>query len=414
MTGIEQRYHNAGIFRAAIDAPPDRRLRAYLPRPSEIKNLLGPRIREIGRNYGAVQLLATGLQSIEGQDGELTNMTLFGSRGEEHVHHHYAFWHGGEQDIERDAVIGILQECPGMYFDLNCGCSNCRDRVVKDVFDADANAAILISYAPETTREERRSVGQGVLESLGVREVRHLLTPRFERDCSLQFELKRQKKLHDVYVAPDNKVYIRTHDMPVSFTDGEPAQMLVFQEQSFDERHGFDQKNKTHYVLVYGDIHNSERPPVARYHSSCKTAEHGGNACDCRMQREKTIELIRNNGSGIFIYADEEGMNLGAVNKFWQTHFTLGEIGDVYAARDILDMPRDVRTYSLIDVVRRSLGLQNIVLASNNRSKKRAFELHGVEVVASNHLIPDYSRLAAQATADVHAKIDSGNYEKFT
>ncbi len=207
---------------------------------------------------------------------------------------------------------------------------------------------------------------------------------------------------------------MKSHDMPVRFIDGDFARMIVYEEQPLSERRSYGQKIKRHYVLIYGDIHDPNKPPIARYHSSCKTAEHGGNACDCRLQREKTLQMIREHGSGILIYADEEGMGLGAVNKFWQTHITISESGDIYKARDLLDMPSDVRTYGLIDVLHRDLRINRVSLASNNRGKKQAFEVFGVEVVESMHLRADYDKLAKQARADILAKIASGRYDDFT
>lgn len=405
-------YEKAGIFRNAVDAPTDDRLgTAWLPDPREVSQHQGH--DRIGQEYGPVQLLATGLQVITDQDGDLTRMTLFGSQGRKNSLHHYAFWYGSERERRRDAVLGVIQECPGMYFDLECGCSQCRDRVVKNVFDIDADAAVLVSYDPETERKERLPVAKGMFEALGLAEVRHLTTPYFQENCNLQQKLHSERSLHEVSYAPDGKVFIKSHDVNVKFRDGVPARMLIYEELPLEEKRGYGQKVKRHHVLVYGDIHDSGKPPIARYHSSCKTAEHGGNACDCRIQRERTLQMIREHGCGFLIYADEEGMNLGAVNKFWQTHITLGETGDIYKARDMLDMPRDVRTYGLIDVVRRDLHIERVSLASNNRKKKEAFEHNGVEVVSSMHLKADYSLLAPQAQADVLAKVNSGRYDNF-
>ncbi len=403
-------YEKSGMYRSAVDFAVDDDGMAFLPRSGEIVNQQG--IERIGEQFGVVQILATGLQSTEGEDHP-QKMTLFASRGKDNHLHHYAFWYGSERERQREMLIGTIQECPGMYFNLDCGCSQRRDHVVSSVFHQDADASLLLSFDPETTTPYRLPVARGVFEALGIRDVQYLQTNP-EYGCDLQRRLTTERSLHQVFYTPDGRIVVKSHDMPVRFIDGDFARMIVYEEQPLSERRSYGQKIKRHYVLIYGDIHDPNKPPIARYHSSCKTAEHGGNACDCRLQREKTLQMIREHGSGILIYADEEGMGLGAVNKFWQTHITISESGDIYKARDLLDMPSDVRTYGLIDVLHRDLRINRVSLASNNRGKKQAFEVFGVEVVESMHLRADYDKLAKQARADILAKIASGRYDDFT
>ncbi len=107
-------------------------------------------IERIGEQFGVVQILATGLQSTEGEDHP-QKMTLFASRGKDNHLHHYAFWYGSERERQREMLIGTIQECPGMYFNLDCGCSQRRDHVVSSVFHQDADASLLLSFDPETT-----------------------------------------------------------------------------------------------------------------------------------------------------------------------------------------------------------------------------------------------------------------------
>lgn len=401
-------YEQAGIFRKAVDAAFDEAGRPYLPAILEINN--HPDVKKIGQDFGGVQLLATGLQAIHGRT-ELSPMKVFGSQGENDPLHHYSF-QTTEQMDKRNTLVGVLQECPGMYFDLACGCSEHRDDAVNHVFHRDADAAVLLSFDPETMTKERQHVARGVFESIGLKEINRENLLNYATNCSLRNQLLQQKPLNEVFYTTDG-VYIKSHDIDVRFRDGNPARLIVYEEQPHQNRKGFNQKVKRHYVLVVGDIHNPDNPPIARYHSSCKTAEHGGNACDCRFQREKTLEMIRKHGCGILIYADEEGMNLGAINKSWQTNITLGDMGDIFQARDRLDMPRDVRTYGLIEVLRRDLNLSEVMLASNNCGKIDAFHKHGIEVVQSLHLPADNLPLAIQAHNDRNAKIASGYYHEY-
>ncbi|MCX8009019.1 MAG: hypothetical protein N3A54_04955 [Patescibacteria group bacterium] len=406
-------YETSGLFRGAIDAAGNENGNPLLPR-GEIMHQ--PGIHKVGEEHGAVQILATGRQTLE-IFHEPIGMILFASPNSENPLHHYAFLHEGKPDNNRDMVIGVIHECPGMYFNLDCGCSKKRDHVVEATFGNHPDAACLISFDPETPTNEKTQTLQGIFDSLRIRELKHLRKD-MGKECDLQRRLQSERTIHQVFFSCDGRVFVKTHDMKVQFADNksesrEDARLVVYEEQPRDLKHGYSQKKKIHYVLVYGDIHNPEKPPIARYHSSCKTAEHGGNACDCRIQREATLRLIREHGSGVLIYADEEGMGLGAVAKFWQTHITIGKAGNIYQARDMLDMPWDVRTYSLIEIIRRDLKIQSIILASNNREKASAFDQHGIEVRGIVPLTTNSLRLAPQAIHDIQAKIASGRYNKY-
>src|SRR5438034_3849464 len=84
-------------------------------------------------------------------------------------------------------------------------------------------------------------------------------------------------------------------DLPTSFG---PFRMMAF-ECEID--------NETHVALVYGKI-DPEKPVLVRVHSHCLTGDVFSSVqCQCRVQMEKSMELIAGEGSGVLLYMHQTG-----------------------------------------------------------------------------------------------------------
>lgn len=413
-TRIRNVYLRPTMVRGAVDFTPDKQGRAWIPDSQELLNL--PATSLIGNEYGPVVVLADGMQSVEFQPGELSKIRVFGNGRSDEPLHHYAFWHGKPKELESNAYVGVVQQCPGMLFDLSCGCSACRDHTVAEIYSSDADAGVIISFDVFTDPKQKYALGRNMLESVGLKNVqrlvRHTDNDPLEQDCYLRSQLLYEPMRPEIYFGHNNRPYLKTHDLAVFFKDGEPARLIVLREPPKDERLGFNRTWKTYFILVIGDI--EKKTPVMRYHSECITADHGSNACDCNEQREKALKYMRENGSGIFIHAPEDGMDLGKVAKLHQTMLTLGGVTNLLEAREhYLGIPQDLRDYQTIDIVRKMTGVTKAMLASNNESKRRNFERNGIEIVGTYPMVPDYSRLSPRALVDAVAKVNSGNYKQY-
>jgi 3,4-dihydroxy 2-butanone 4-phosphate synthase / GTP cyclohydrolase II len=135
-----------------------------------------------------------------------------------------------------------------------------------------------------------------------------------------------------------------------------------------------------HVALVHGDIAGA--PPVlVRVHSECLTGDALGSLrCDCGAQRERALEMIRDEGRGVFLYMRQEGRGIGLSNKLRAYH--LQDQGlDTVEANLRLGFKPDERDYGIGAQVLADLGLHAIRLLTNNPTKRVGLGAYGLEVV---------------------------------
>lgn len=381
--------------------------KALLPQRSGLAVL--PDYRRIGEEHGNVVYLARGAQMVASQPGELEAMDLWASWNNVHGPlRHITYSHGTQYEQKDRALVQMDILCPGGYFDLDCGCGHHKDSHIQNLYGSDASAAAYISLDTYTLPGESRETMQSILDGMGIKNIGYS-QPDIAFVCGTRQELLKPSSVQEVYFGLSGKTYFKTHDIAVTFRGGNPARLMVIEEPVVEERNGYNQRPKRHYVFVYGDIQHNV--PVVRYHSACITAELGGNGCDCHHQLQTTLSYIQDNGAGVIIYADEEGMDLGLAPKFAQTMYTGHGVTDLLSAREIeLGMPGDLRNYDLIGAVRQATGLTQARVASNNLSKYAAFERNGVLIIGTCPIEAQTSLLASQALPDIEAKKQSGRY----
>jgi GTP cyclohydrolase II len=131
-------------------------------------------------------------------------------------------------------------------------------------------------------------------------------------------------------------------------------------------------------------------PTVLRLHSSCLFGEafHGVD-CDCGQQLAMGLSTILDE-DGLLVYFYEEGRGVGLRKKMEAIKLQQELNIDTATAYERLGLKRDPRTYMVASsIVKHVLGDgAEVILLSNNPSKRAALEENGVHVLAMRPLIP--------------------------
>ena len=134
-----------------------------------------------------------------------------------------------------------------------------------------------------------------------------------------------------------------------------------------------------HLALVKGDV-SGKSDVVMRIHSSCITGDiFGSLRCDCREQLIGAAEYIEKVGTGVVIYAFQEGRGIGLINKLKAYYLQEGGL-DTVEANLALGLPEDSRNYDFVKFILDDLKIQSVVLITNNPDKQTQLENLGVNV----------------------------------
>lgn len=133
-------------------------------------------------------------------------------------------------------------------------------------------------------------------------------------------------------------------------------------------------------ALVAGTI-TPEEPVLVRVHSQCATGDALGSLrCDCGMQLRQAMKMVREAGTGIILYLNQEGRGIGLMNKM--RAYELQDDGlDTVEANHRLGLGADQRNYGFGCQVLKDLGAHKVRLLTNSPIKTESLSIYGLELV---------------------------------
>ncbi len=158
---------------------------------------------------------------------------------------------------------------------------------------------------------------------------------------------------------------------PVPLRDVGMAEFAVF-------RGGVAQRDQV--AVIVGNPDLAGIVPV-RVHSSCLTGDlFGSLKCDCGDQLRHGLRTLKELGSGILLYLDQEGRGTGIAAKM-RAYGYQHEGLDTIDADAQLGFGADERRYGSAVAMLRALGVQRIQLLTNNPTKVQHLRNAGIEVL---------------------------------
>ena len=160
--------------------------------------------------------------------------------------------------------------------------------------------------------------------------------------------------------------------------------------------------------FVFGDIQNTV--PLVRIHSACLFGEAFHSIhCDCKFQLYSSMEKIVEYGSGVVVYAFDEGRGIGLEQKVMAMSIQEKEGCDTVEAFKKLGLEYpDYRSHKVEALALKDLNINtNIKLISGNPNKKKAIEDVGIKVV---ELISFITSLSKDALNERKVKIEKLGY----
>lgn len=145
--------------------------------------------------------------------------------------------------------------------------------------------------------------------------------------------------------------------------------------------HAFEdpQTGQEHVALSMGQLDDGA-PVLMRVHSECLTGDGFGSLrCDCGPQLEAALQKIAEAGRGVILYLRQEGRGIGLVNKV-RAYALQDQGADTVEANEQLGFAPDLREYDMCEDMLRHLGIQRVLLMTNNPLKVAALQQHGIEV----------------------------------
>ena len=137
-----------------------------------------------------------------------------------------------------------------------------------------------------------------------------------------------------------------------------------------------------HVAIVIGDAAQWPEAVPVRLHSSCLTGDlFGSLRCDCGEQLRRGVAAINAQGGGVLLYLSQEGRGIGLANKL-RAYGLQDEGLDTIDADQVIGFSKDERDFRVAHEMLDQLGVQKVLLLTNNPSKVEALHHAGINVVA--------------------------------
>ncbi|MFV0462129.1 MAG: 3,4-dihydroxy-2-butanone-4-phosphate synthase [Nostocoides sp.] len=155
----------------------------------------------------------------------------------------------------------------------------------------------------------------------------------------------------------------------------------------------------------------NDGPPLVRVHSECLTGDALGSLrCDCGAQLETAMARVAAEGGAVIYLRGHEGRGVGLAEKL--RAYALQDRGlDTVDAQVELGLPVDARDYAAAAAIITDLGLDEVVLLTNNPAKVAGLSDLGLTITPEPLRTPpvatnaDYLRTKAERLG--HALADS-------
>lgn len=135
-----------------------------------------------------------------------------------------------------------------------------------------------------------------------------------------------------------------------------------------------------HLALVMGQW-EPEEPILVRIHSECLTGDvFESLRCDCGEQIRKALDMIGDEGKGVFLYMRQEGRGIGLHNKIRAYHLQDNGM-DTIQANEELGFASDQRYYGIGAQMLADLKVKRMRHLTNNPEKVIGVSGYGLEIV---------------------------------
>lgn len=190
--------------------------------------------------------------------------------------------------------------------------------------------------------------------------------------------------------------------VPISTENSDDVIKSIF--YSFDD---FDEDNE-HILIEFTKVEQSPfQYPLLRVHSECLTGDlFHSHLCDCGDQLRESMAMLQTHG-GYLIYLRQEGRGIGLYNKL-DSYALQAQGVDTFDANVKLGFGEDEREYDPVVKMLGYLGVQDVVLITNNPSKVAYLQDHGITVhqrVATSYFEKPHNQRYLRAKAEKHGHL---------
>jgi GTP cyclohydrolase II len=137
--------------------------------------------------------------------------------------------------------------------------------------------------------------------------------------------------------------------------------------------------DKQHLAVVKGEV-TGKHDVLVRVHSECFTGDIlGSKRCECGHQLRRAMAMIGKAQAGVIIYLRQEGGGIGLLKKLHA--YNLQDLGyDTGDANLLPGHEADERDYAIAAHILRDLGVQSVMLLTNNPQKLESLRESGIPV----------------------------------